>query len=1511
MRIRSRRFSGVLSLIVLTISFFIFLAPGPGGGSAYSASTGSSPSGSPSFGSSSGTSLTWYQLGPFTSGESVKLVPIRQSAQEFSARIVVPGILTGTTSSKQGLRGIVEISGGDLASIVGHPRIPVLRYMIELTPGAKVTAELQPAEIKTLSLRTLGIEHPLLPVQQPVPKIEGAYNDMPFVEDAEVYSRDAYYPDKHVALVGEALVRGRHIALIEIRPVLYNPVTEKIEIWSEGVLSVTWSGGSHAAAVMEKTRLRSSALDSWIKGMIKNAYPSTLGALSGSNEPTNVDGSAMPAESATLGSGGGAAQGAEGLFIVVHDNFYDAIQPLVEWKKKSGYKVEVAKTSSLGNPPTDVNVKNTIQTRYDTWSNPSLGFVLLVGDTDFCPIHTGTGGGKSQVTDNWYACTSGTDYLPDLAVSRISTRTAAETTDVIDKLVLYEKAAFAADTWAKKAGFIGTGDMGYYNMIEGTHDYCIDTYMTPNGYLQTSWSHGKESCDRHYYSYSASTADISASINDGRSIVNYSGHGSTTAWSGPTSYGGYNQDNVRANTNDQMYPFVISNACVTGSLAVTECFAETWQKVAHRGAIAFWGASNNSYWYEDDYLQRSLYTNIYPMDSTPAIGIIINQTKVDLYNYYGNTGTVAYYFDMYNLLSEPTLSIWTRQPQTMTVSYPESVPIGQSTFDVTVTYQGSAVANALVAVRKTDDGVFESAYTDTQGKVTFTLDPTPMQPGAMDVTVTKHDFRPFEGIAQIISPDGPWLIHRSHQADDSAGDNDGKASPNETIIIPVTVENIGQLPGTALSGTLSTNTASLIQIVDGAATFPNIAPALLGTTNPDHFKIWVKTTASDGALLGFDLNWTAAGGSSGTTSFSEYAIAPDFAFDSYSIDDASGNGGGTASPDETVNMTITVSNIGHKEAKFVHGALSSNSPYVTILQDEADFPDIPVNQKGSSRSPQFQFHIADNAPDKQPITFYLSITENGSFHSEVLTFNVMISACGIEESVNVPMNITDSSMIESLLYYPDAVTIGEANVHVDIKHTYKGQLRVILISPAGTNVLLHNYTGGSADNIITWYDTETSPAESLSKLNGENSQGTWRLRVEDSAAYETGTLDGWMLEVCGQPAGLAPMLSVTGHTMEDSGTCDPDGYADIGETVTFHVTIQNSGSVRASGVQASIYGQKLEGINNPQALPDLDPGVSAEADFRVLIGAVGCMQTMTFNISVSANEGVWGSSFTELLETDEAASNWDENIENGGTEPAGWTHQALQGPDDWRVVSTKNHTTSGAYSWFASNYNKTKDDVLISPSYSLLVGGSSSLEFYHWVDLQNAYDGAVLEISADGGSSWSDLGSYITEGGYDRTIISGGPLSGRQAWTGEYTDWKKTTVNLTNWAGRTVKIRFRIGCDNVRKQTGWWVDDIRVTTSGRACDAHACGIPGEVTGVMVKKSGNDIIVSWDQNVLAQSYKVYRAADPASAGNYTDVTSEDPDPGDAYFLERSNSNAAYFIITAIGPDGEGSWGHYSQ
>src|SRR5690606_38538279 len=73
-------------------------------------------------------------------------------------------------------------------------------------------------------------------------------------------------------------------------------------------------------------------------------------------------------------------------------------------------------------------------------------------------------------------------------------------------------------------------------------------------------------------------------------------------------------------------------------------------------------------------------------------------------------------------------------------------------------------------------------------------------------------------------------------------------------------------------------------------------------------------------------------------------------------------------------------------------------------------------------------------------------------------------------------------------------------VEVDIVHTWSGDLVVDLVAPDGTAYPLRSRTGGSADNIQETYTVNAS---------SETANGTWNLRVQDQARYDTGYISGW------------------------------------------------------------------------------------------------------------------------------------------------------------------------------------------------------------------------------------------------------------------------------------------------------------------------------------------------------------------------------------------------------------------
>ncbi|GGP92059.1 hypothetical protein GCM10010249_07670 [Streptomyces roseolilacinus] len=81
---------------------------------------------------------------------------------------------------------------------------------------------------------------------------------------------------------------------------------------------------------------------------------------------------------------------------------------------------------------------------------------------------------------------------------------------------------------------------------------------------------------------------------------------------------------------------------------------------------------------------------------------------------------------------------------------------------------------------------------------------------------------------------------------------------------------------------------------------------------------------------------------------------------------------------------------------------------------------------------------------------------------------------------------------------PSALKVG-----VDIVHTWRGDLVVDLVAPDGTAYRLKNSSGNdSADNVRETYTVDAS---------SEPANGTWRLRVQDVAQYDTGYISGFSL----------------------------------------------------------------------------------------------------------------------------------------------------------------------------------------------------------------------------------------------------------------------------------------------------------------------------------------------------------------------------------------------------------------
>ncbi len=86
--------------------------------------------------------------------------------------------------------------------------------------------------------------------------------------------------------------------------------------------------------------------------------------------------------------------------------------------------------------------------------------------------------------------------------------------------------------------------------------------------------------------------------------------------------------------------------------------------------------------------------------------------------------------------------------------------------------------------------------------------------------------------------------------------------------------------------------------------------------------------------------------------------------------------------------------------------------------------------------------------------------------------------------------------------------VKDIKVNVDIEHPFAGDLKIVMKSPSGKEIVLHNRQGGNEA-----YTAKTYHCAMLEDFVGEGAQGTWVLTAFDHAVRDSGKLNGWEIEM--------------------------------------------------------------------------------------------------------------------------------------------------------------------------------------------------------------------------------------------------------------------------------------------------------------------------------------------------------------------------------------------------------------
>ncbi len=307
--------------------------------------------------------------------------------------------------------------------------------------------------------------------------------------------------------------------------------------------------------------------------------------------------------------------------------------------------------------------------------------------------------------------------------------------------------------------------------------------------------------------------------------------------------------------------------------------------------------------------------------------------------------------------------------------------------------------------------------------------------------------------------------------------------------------------------------------------------------------------------------------------------------------------------------------------------------------------------------------------------------------------------------------------------------------------------------------------------------------------------------------------------------------------------CDKDGWLDNGETGNLKITLRNVGignlSATTGVVSSTLTGVSFANggaVTFPASVPFGTTSATVQISLSGVSGLAQIPITIKFTDTNLAVAGDITATASYLGNFDDVpASSASDDVEAPTSAFATGMDNTLDTSSPWK----RQETTLTDHNWLGPDVQSPADIYLVTPALNVAATGNFVFSFKHRWDFETGaapgcggttgtvnYDGAVIEISEDNGVTWTDVGAAIA--GYPSGVIfdppvtgatpcdpGTNPLKGRPGFVGKsagHPAYVNASLNFgTAYAGKSVKLRFRIGTDDASGNKGWELDDIAVT----------------------------------------------------------------------------------------------------
>jgi hypothetical protein len=617
----------------------------------------------------------------------------------------------------------VILKNGGFVAELGKPMLPSKELKIALPAGMAVNS------VQVLNTTEVEIpgEFNVFPAQPPL-KIGDSDKNVDFVEpDKEVYSSTQPYPSKLVEFTRQADLAGQGIAVIRVYPLQYVPSEKRLKLYTSLTLVIEGVGGYECGDYLSPNISENGrkTYDQMVKEMVSNP------------EDVNLNTAFKMITSLVLPSGHFDH------VIITSTTYASYFQPLVDWHNQKGVRDTIVLTSWIYSNYAGADTQKIRAFVIDAKNTWGTIYFLMGGETPTVPFGYRTYYNDERTPSDQYYSDYNDNWVHDVFVGRVSVGSTTEITTFVNKVLKYEKNPPRTD-YPLDALLIGM------DVDEMTP--CEELKETIDGYIPPQFNVTKV-----YDSQATNhrTATINA-LNAGQNLVNHADHSNWNVMGTGDFHHNLYIDNtaVDALTNNDQTSIVVSLGCWPNAMDYSDCIAEHFVVYnPNQAGVAFTGNTRSGYYQRGYPISLSAI-----LDMEWWVGLFsrnkyhLGEALVDSKHHYNTPGGVERHCEWtFNLLGEPEMPIWTDSPDSFAVTIPDTLAKGTSSFSVHVDDSTThvSVESAYVCLWKAND-VYLTGYTNANGDITF--NPTACVEGTMYVTVTKHNYLPYQhGVVALVA----------------------------------------------------------------------------------------------------------------------------------------------------------------------------------------------------------------------------------------------------------------------------------------------------------------------------------------------------------------------------------------------------------------------------------------------------------------------------------------------------------------------------------------------------------------------------------------------------------------------------------------------------------------------------------------------------------------------------------------------------------------------------------------